>query len=75
MAVETPTKKLLLSADEAASTLGISRSALYGLHSSGRVPSPVKLGRRTLWAAGELREWVAAGCPSRQQWQFIKGQE
>lgn len=65
MQIET-CDKLLLSAGEAASVLGISRSALYALHSSGRLPLPVKLGRRTLWRAEELRNWTRAGCPTRK---------
>jgi len=72
MAVET-SDKLLLSATEAAAVLGISRSALYALHSSGRLPLPVKLGRRTLWRFEELRTWVLADCPSREKWVQIKG--
>lgn len=59
---------LLLSADQAAAFLGIGRSHLYGLHSSGRLPLPVRLGRRTLWRRDELTTWVKAGCPARQKW-------
>lgn len=72
MAVEA-CDKLLLSANEAAQLLGISRSALYALHSSGRVPLPLKLGRRSLWSFEELRAWVSAGCPSREKWVQVKG--
>jgi excisionase family DNA binding protein len=67
------TEKLLLSATEAAAVLGISRSALYALHSSGRLPLPVHLGRRTLWQFAELQAWVLADCPSREKWMQIKG--
>ena len=71
---ETQTiEPLLLSAVEAASVLGISRSGLYALHSSGRLPLPVKLGRRTLWRFAELQDWTIAGCPSREKWLSIKG--
>lgn len=60
---------LLLSASDAASLLSIGRSHFYAMHSSGRLgPLPRRLGRRTLWSAEELSEWVQAGCPSREQW-------
>ena len=63
---------LLLSSVEAAKTLGISVRLLQSLNSSGRLPMPVRLGRRTLWAADELRAWVAAGAPSREKWVQIR---
>ncbi len=59
---------LLLDAKKAATMLGIGRTHLYALHSSGRLPLPLRLGRRTLWRTDELKNWVAAGCPSRQKW-------
>jgi len=40
----------------------------YQWLASGRVPSPVKLGRRALWRFDEIRQWVAAGCPPRSRW-------
>jgi predicted DNA-binding transcriptional regulator AlpA len=72
MSVETP-EKLLLSAVETAALLNISRTSLYALHSSGRLPLPVHLLRRTLWNFEELKAWTAAGCPARQKWEALKG--
>jgi predicted DNA-binding transcriptional regulator AlpA len=66
--------KLLLSADEAAAVLGIGKTLFYSLHSGGRLPLPVKLGRRTLWRVDELKSWTAAGCPNRQKWETMRGQ-
>lgn len=64
---------LLLSAEEAATFLGISRRHFYGLHSSGRLgPLPVKLGSSVRWRRDEIETWVAHGCPARQQWQQMK---
>ena len=72
MTTESPVK-LLLSAQEAAGILGIGRAHLYGLHSSGQLgPLPVKLGRRRLWRADEIRDWVNAGAPPRVKWQAMK---
>ena len=59
---------LLLDAAGLARLLSVSRSALYQWLASGRVPSPVKLGRRALWRLDEIRRWVAAGCPPRSRW-------
>jgi excisionase family DNA binding protein len=67
IAMQMP-EPLLLDAKQAAAMLGIGRTHLYALHSSGRLPLPLRLGRRTLWRADELKNWVSAGCPSRQKW-------
>jgi len=73
---ETPTAPpLLVDAKAAAGLLGISRAHLYGLLSSGRMPGPIHLGRRTLWRTDELRAWTAAGCPSADRWQAMKGNQ
>jgi excisionase family DNA binding protein len=71
---ETPAPApLLVDAREAAALTGISRSHFLALNSSGRVPQPVRLGRRTLWRREELAAWIEAGCPSRDRWQALKG--
>ena len=64
---------LLLDAKAAAGLCGVSRSHFLALHSAGKVPLPVRLGRRTLWRAGELAAWTEAGCPARDRWQARKG--
>ena len=38
---------------------------------SGRVPRPVRLGRRVLWPVAELEDWARAGCPPRERWEAI----
>jgi excisionase family DNA binding protein len=68
----TTADKLLLSVDETAAMIGVHKTHLYALHNSGKLPLPVRLGRRTLWRADELKAWVAAGCPNRKQWQAME---
>ena len=60
---------LLLSAADAAHAVGVSRSGFWKLHASGRVPAPVRLGRRVLWRRHDLELWVAGGCPSRDRFE------
>ena len=69
---EVQSAPLLLAAAEAAKLLSISERHFYKLHSSGRVPRPIRLGRAVRWRADELREWLAAGAPSRSQWQSMR---
>ena len=65
---------LLLSAADAAKLLGIGKTHFWAMHSSGKLgPSPVRLGRRTLWVRKNLEKWVDYGCPPRKQWQDLNG--
>jgi excisionase family DNA binding protein len=65
-------KPLLLTALQTARSLGVSVATLYRLHSAGRIPLPVKLGRSVRWNASELKKWTEAGCPGRQVWEEKK---
>lgn len=74
---DSPVKPVVLQtlgveAVEAARLCGVSRSTWYSLRKAGRVPKPVRLGRRVLWRVEELREWVAAGCPPLSRWETLK---
>lgn len=61
-----------LSHAEVAQLLNVSRRHVYALNASGRIPSPIRLGRRTVWAADELRAWLAAGAPDRSEWEALR---
>lgn len=65
-------KPLLLSAAEAAEALRISERHFYKLHSGGRLPRPVRLGRSVRWRAKELQEWLDAGAPPRGRWEALR---
>ncbi len=68
----TGVAKFALSAEEVAGALGISRAHVFKLHSSGRLPRPVKLGRAVRWPRKDLEEWLAAGAPPRDRWEAMK---
>lgn len=60
---------LLVGVASAAKLLGVSSAYFRGLDRAGKIPGAVAFGgRRKLWATGELRAWIEAGCPSRQEW-------
>jgi predicted DNA-binding transcriptional regulator AlpA len=63
---------LLVDAREAAALCGVSRAHWLALNSSGRVPMPVRLGRRVLWPVAELTAWIEAGCPARDRWTALR---
>ena len=60
---------LLLTARQAAALCGKSLRTWRSWDSAGVIPRPVRIRRCTLWRADELREWIEAGCPNRQQWE------
>lgn len=65
-------QSLLIGAKQAAQQLGIGQSLFYELKSQGRLPLPIRLGRRVLWRTDELARWVQAGCPTVERWQQMK---
>ena len=65
-----PPDPLTVDAAGAATLLGLARSTFLKLHSAGRVPAPIRLGRRVLWVRKELEAWVNAGAPSRARWKW-----
>jgi hypothetical protein len=67
---------LLVAALGAARLCGISERTWRKLDRCGRVPDPLRWGKRCLWSVDELRLWIAAGCPARERWrEFRKANE
>jgi predicted DNA-binding transcriptional regulator AlpA len=56
---------LLLDAHHAAAVCGTSARTWRAWDVAGKIPAPVRIGRRTFWRLEELQSWVAAGCPDR----------
>ena len=65
-------ERLALTAGEVADLLGVSLRHVRSLHSSGRLPRPVRFGRAVRWNVEELRAWLAAGSPPRDQWEDMR---
>jgi predicted DNA-binding transcriptional regulator AlpA len=61
---------LLLPAEQAAALCAVSPATWYRMAAAGRCPAAIRLSRGCVrWRADELREWIAAGCPSRREWE------
>lgn len=61
--------QLLLTAKQSAAICGKSLRTWRSWDSAGLIPQPVRIGRSTLWRLDELRRWIAAGCPHRDEWE------
>lgn len=58
MTIQSPRPQgpLLLGVREAAQALSVSRGTIYGLVRSGILPTPSKLGTRSLWPAASVQD-------------------
>lgn len=64
---------LVLTAAEVAKLLGISQRHFWACHASGKLgPRPISLGRSKRWRLAEVRVWLDAGAPTREQWDAMK---
>lgn len=57
--------RLAISAAELAERLSCSERHIWGLHSSGRLPRPIAIGRCRRWRVADIERWLADGCPNR----------
>jgi len=65
---------LLLDVHATARALGVPPKIVGNWNRAGRLPIPVRMGRRSLfWRADELADWVRRDCPPRQRWETMKG--
>lgn len=55
-------KSLTVGAPHACRILDVSLSFFYENISTGRIPKPIKIGKKSLWSVKVLEAWVAGGC-------------
>lgn len=67
-----PIQPLAVDAAQAARMCGIGRTCWLGLVNAGRAPAGIRLGKRVVWRIADLDDWLAAGAPSRDQWERKK---
>ena len=65
-------KPLLLTALQAAEMFGTGLRTWRTWQATGRIPQPIRIGRKVFWRSAELRAWIAAGCPDREMWEIVK---
>ena len=76
MVKATPTdalERIVIRAAELAQLLDVSECHIWALNNSGKLPRPVRLGRRVLWNRAEIEAWIGAGAPARDRWEVMRG--
>ncbi len=75
-AATNPTPEpLLLGEDESSRMINVGKTLFRTLVADGRfAPKPIRLGRRKLWRLADIQEWVRLGCPRRQKFLELTGQ-
>lgn len=62
---ESVVDPLLVDVKELARLLACSVRSAWRLRSSGKLPSPVRVGRSVRWSLHTIRSWIDMGCPDR----------
>ncbi len=63
----------LLDVKGVARLLAVSIRQIWKMNATGRMPAPIRLGRAVRWRRAELEDWIASGCPPREQWDEARG--
>ena len=64
---------VLLNVKALASLLGVHPVTLRRMEYGGKLPKPLRLAAHSIrWRTGEIRAWIAAGCPVREKWEMLR---
>ena len=53
----------LLTIDDLAKRLNVSKGTIRNHLNEGRIPSPIRLGNNLRWRPEQINEWIEAGMP------------
>lgn len=60
---EPDNRPRLITADELAAILRMSKRSVWRLVGTGEIPEPLHVGGSTRWNLAEIEAWLDAGCP------------
>jgi predicted DNA-binding transcriptional regulator AlpA len=60
---------LVVGARELAALLRVGLRTVRSMDAAGRLPKPIRIGHSVRWSLEEIRDWVAAGAPKRDEWE------
>ena len=59
----------LISGEQVAERLDISKRTVWRLDDAGKLPAPIRIGGSVRWSSDEITRWIKARCPSRLEWE------
>ncbi len=62
----------LLTADDVAHLLAISKSSVWRLRDRGLIPKPARIGSLVRWRGADIDEWIERGCPELEEYRESK---
>ena len=61
----------LLSINQLAEHMGVDRVTIYRHRRTGKLPLPIKIGRKVCWIQEEIKAWLEAGAPNLRKWSLM----
>ncbi len=65
----------LLTAKAIAKMLSTSVRSVWRYRSAGRLPETIKIAGAIRWRQQDIEQWIALGCPNRDDFEAIRGGE
>ncbi len=65
----TDAAALAVGAGRLAPMLNVSVRTVRSLDAAGKLPAPIRLNGAVRWIVSEIEDWLAAGAPSRAEWE------
>lgn len=63
----------LMTAGTVGERLALSKRQIFRLNSSGRIPTPVRIGGSVRWRHSDIEQWIDIDCPDRKTFENRKG--
>ncbi|MBL8822294.1 MAG: AlpA family phage regulatory protein [Planctomycetia bacterium] len=61
--LEQSPERVLITVDEVAAMLSLSKRTIWRILSHGEMPEPIRLGKNVRWRLYEVQQWIVQGCP------------
>ncbi|MDR1052988.1 MAG: helix-turn-helix domain-containing protein [Planctomycetaceae bacterium] len=64
--------QILLSSTQSTKLIGVTQRTWYSWDALGKIPKPIRIGKKLFWKRDELFAWIDANCPKRENWNYAK---
>jgi predicted DNA-binding transcriptional regulator AlpA len=65
-------EQILLSSTQSARLTGVTLRTWYSWDALGKIPKPIRIGKKLFWKRDELFAWIDANCPKRENWNYAQ---